>query len=422
MSVTTRQREIYAMLRAGDKSALIATATRQAFGRMTAAELIDVTQGAADEIVQLSPELQKAILSDTASFLLGAFGLSFPTDYATRQLYAAEWITLEGTPFALSHVDDAGQAWGWQGQGWSEGGTYIPLRKNPAYQNDAWLASALAANPIRKIGLDPAEWIPYAANPANGDLLSIGAEGGLRSYSHLLWVPGYGLIHPASDYIAVNDSDVFDMLLPVAVALVGYYVVGPILSEAWATATGAAEVSAGDIIAGAIDSGGGASWVAGYDATVFDALNANLNFGMTTELQNFADGIAAWQDVTVETVVPDVAELTPAQAENLSTVREVAAQQIAPQTLPAEITTADKLKEVVGKVATMNNLRNVAQAVSLVAGLYRTIAGPGNKPILQRRETAPTTYGGIPPYSAPGSGLSSILPFVLIGAAFIAGQ
>lgn len=160
----------------------------------------------AGEWSRLAPDLQKSILSDPGTFLRGQFGRTEVDPNAAQQVVTAKYLRPDGTPI----TDDSQVVFDQErGRMLTEvNGEYVDAVKNPHYGDKTYLDEQLKANPLAQAGYDPQQWKTYTRNGGgSGDLLSVGAEGGIRNYDNVKWVPGVGLVHPNQDYMQVIDQD-----------------------------------------------------------------------------------------------------------------------------------------------------------------------------------------------------------------------
>jgi hypothetical protein len=174
---------------------------------LTPQDIVALTGGdnagvSAGEWAQLSPDIQQAILNDPGTFLRGQFGKTYgASPYDLEHRLGSKYVDASGNVVAnddTTYVDDFGKIR--RGE-WE-------VFANPNFGDKQWFADQIAANPLTKAGLNPDQWKTYTANGGgSGDLLSVGAEGGIKDYKNLKWVPGVGLVHPRSDYMQVTDQE-----------------------------------------------------------------------------------------------------------------------------------------------------------------------------------------------------------------------
>lgn len=238
------------MLTAGASPAAPAVQAAPA-GAISLDALISQTGGkvSKEEFQRLPADLQSAILADPETFLRGQRGETYgASPYDLEQRLGAKYVDANGNVVAnddTTYVDDTGKI----RHGDEE------VFNNPNFGDKAWFDAQIAANPLTKAGLDPYQWSAYTANGANGDLLSVGAEGGVKSYNNLKWVPGVGLVRPNSDYMQVQDNSADIAGAVVMGALTGGFasVLTPVIGS-----LGAGAVSAGMNAANASVNGGNA--------------------------------------------------------------------------------------------------------------------------------------------------------------------
>lgn len=364
-------------------------AFRSAFsGGLSSSDLFALTAGNTSELGLLTPAMQNAILSDVATFLLGAYGLINREydPYLLAAIASAQFLDSVGNP-----VDSASVYWRDDGV-WLSGESQV--FPNQHYNDSAWLSAQLAKGPIARAGLDPRQWRPYTINGANGDLLSIGAEGGLRTYEHLVWVPNAGLVFPNYDYLQVHDDDP-NALIGGIIMAVGLSFIGGLVFNAL---TAAPVATTGPL---------GPEWTLGTPEA--DALLSRAGSQGLADLTSGA-GLVDPYAIDPTTGLPaDLSGATPATA------------------LPETLTTARQVASVAQNLIKLSNLTDAAKAVAAIASMYKVVTGASGNKTLVRNPSAPTTYRQVPNYYQPngtptnaGISFSSLLPiFAVLGAAFL---
>lgn len=267
--------------------------------RLTPQDIIALTGGdnagvSAGEWARLSPEIQQAILNDPGTFLRGQFDKTYgASPYDLEQRLGSKYVDASGNAVTnddTTYTDDFGKI----RRGEEE------VFANPNFGDKQWFADQIATNPLTKSGLDPYQWSSYMTNGANGDMLSVGAEGGIKDYQNLKWVPGVGLVRPNSDYMQVHDQDA-DIAPAIMLALAGM-VAGPAFAGALGGTTGGTYATVSDAIAAgdfaaadamgaaAFDAGGGISGMGssfgstgvGLDGLTFDGVPMEGDTGWST--------------------------------------------------------------------------------------------------------------------------------------------
>lgn len=248
--------------------------TPQDIFALTGGEDRGVTQGEWD---RLSPEIQQAILNDPATFIRGQFGKTYDnmTTQNNQNMTGAGFMYADGTPIVGSAIDMFGRISS-EGSNLfnSEDGKYYSMRngesveavKNPNYLSKTYAQEQLANDLLTKAGLNPDQWMSYTGNGGgSGDLLSVGAEGGIQNYNNLKWVPGVGLVHPRSDYMQVTDQDA--NIAPMIMLALAGMVAGPaIAGAAGGTAGAGTYATVGDAIAAGDFAAADAMGAAAFDA------------------------------------------------------------------------------------------------------------------------------------------------------------
>lgn len=231
--------------------------------RLTPQDIIALTGGdnagvSAGEWARLSPEVQQAILNDPGTFLRGQFGKTYgASPYDLEQRLGSKYVDASGNAVTnddTTYTDDFGKI----RRGEEE------VFANPNFGDKQWFADQIATNPLTKSGLDPYQWSSYMTNGANGDMLSVGAEGGIKDYQNLKWVPGVGLVRPNSDYMQVHDQDA-DIAPAIMLALAGM-VAGPAFAGALGGTTGGTYATVSDAIAAGDFAAADAMGAAAFDA------------------------------------------------------------------------------------------------------------------------------------------------------------
>jgi len=231
--------------------------------RLTPQDIIALTGGdnagvSAGEWARLSPEVQQAILNDPGTFLRGQFGKTYgASPYDLEQRLGSKYVDASGNAVTnddTTYTDDFGKI----RRGEEE------VFANPNFGDKQWFADQIATNPLTKSGLDPYQWGSYMTNGANGDMLSVGAEGGIKDYQNLKWVPGVGLVRPNSDYMQVHDQDA-DIAPAIMLALAGM-VAGPAFAGALGGTTGGTYATVSDAIAAGDFAAADAMGAAAFDA------------------------------------------------------------------------------------------------------------------------------------------------------------
>lgn len=256
--------------------------------KLTPQDIFTLTGGENEGVTQaewdrLSPEIRQAILNDPATFIRGQFGKTYDnmTTQNSQNMTGAGFMYADGTPIVGSAIDLFGGSSIDGGNSVSlnpEDGRYYTMRngerveavKNPNYLSKTYAQEQLANDPLAKAGLNPDQWKSYTGNGGgSGDLLSVGAEGGIQNYNNLKWVPGVGLVHPRSDYMQVTDQEA--NIAPMIMLGLAGMVAGPAIAGAWGAtgsgtyATVGEAIAAGDfaaadaMAAAAFDAGGGIS-------------------------------------------------------------------------------------------------------------------------------------------------------------------
>lgn len=132
---------------------------------------------------------------------------------------------------------------------------------------------------------NPQQFIQYVManrNPANRDLLSIGAEGGYSTYNTANWLPQTGFQFDPNAYMNVNDDGGLFGLGDLGTALAigaGMYFGMPYLSEAFAGGAGALGAGEGLSQAGMLaaqEAGFGAADLAGWGGSLANTTQAGM--------------------------------------------------------------------------------------------------------------------------------------------------
>lgn len=312
--------------------------------------------------------------------------------------------------------------------------TQAGIRANP----ELALLSQFALFEVPQTG-DLVGWRLWTRNPANGDFLSVGAEGGVNALSNVRWHPTYGLLIPVNAYMTINDEP--DWVGMVVMSVIGAVAGAGItsLTNAGGVMTGmSASMTDAEIMAlyqtaqagGTLPAGvaytSSAAFNAAYDAAQWVSFGDGAQVAQTAEDVIQASARAAESSgLTQEQILNELASQTPDLPSVANTAKDIASKVPLPDFVKTT-RLSDFLTDLSKLIPSASTAKTAAGLVGTFLSLYKAVTGAGGKTTGYQLRPSPLTADQIAAQrpgvvNMPGSfDLKSALPLLAMAAIAIA--